>query len=139
MYCNGITYIPHNIHYLSKIKQLYLQYNNIKIVPKNILKLEYLEILELSHNPIIKIPNFHNIKSISRIYLRNTSLYKLPYGIYKYTNDIEFLNFKFMNYYHKNLYRSYNKYKYLNILDTITYIQQLYKRYLFLIEFYSYY
>lgn len=58
-----IGVVPKQIKNLEYLEELYLFNQNIKIIPREIVKLKSLRILKLIYNPLIEIPNF--IKNLS--------------------------------------------------------------------------
>ncbi|VEN40652.1 unnamed protein product [Callosobruchus maculatus] len=64
---------------LSNLKELYLQYTNIKTLPDNILHtLMHLQVLDLSGNPIAEMPKtLSQGKNLTRLFMNNTGFVNL--------------------------------------------------------------
>lgn len=105
---NYFTSIPEEINKLYKLKELYIDgneietiseefinskksleslninSNKIKKIPRNIIKLSYLQRLDIGFNPIKALPKLWKLKTLERLYVSGTKLTKLPKHLNKY-------------------------------------------------------
>lgn len=54
----GIDLLPFHIGFFRKIKQLNLSNNQLRVLPLDLCKLESLEVIDLTGNPIVEIPDW---------------------------------------------------------------------------------
>ncbi len=83
----GITYLPHSIGNLGKLRSLHLDSNRITSLPPEIEHLKYLQILTLNHNQLTSVPiQVHSLSDLHKLNVRNNRLEQLPSQIGDLTN-----------------------------------------------------
>ena len=93
-----IQTLPENFGNLSKLKNLWLSYNNLKNFPKSFTELSNLEILELRSNKISEIPkSLTELSSLKYLGLSYNKISTLP----EWVNEFNFVNKFYLS--HNNL------------------------------------
>jgi Leucine-rich repeat (LRR) protein len=86
---NNINKLGSIIKYIidSKLKRLFIRYNNLKEIPKSIGKLTNLKYLSLSNNNLKEIPkSLRKLTNLEYLYLENNKLSEIPKSLGKLTN-----------------------------------------------------
>lgn len=66
--------IPNQIGNLKKLKELRIRQNSVEILPEGLFELKFLEIMDVSYNKIIKIPdNFQKLENLKMVRLAGNS------------------------------------------------------------------
>lgn len=154
---NKLTRLSKNLCNLPKIKYLLFGYNNIIHISKHIYKLKTLSHLLIYHNKLSSFPKcIMRMHSFRTFMIFDNNVNKIPYckaDVLIYMDDEQMVNYtkyiilesiKDSLYYrmtnHGNIFvNGYIYYRYLKVRDLIYYIQTMYRKYLFLLEFYSVY
>ncbi|KAM4641429.1 volume-regulated anion channel subunit LRRC8B [Discoglossus pictus] len=91
LWYNAIAYIPLQVGALANLEQLYLNHNNIEILPLQLFLCNKLRVLDISYNNLSFIPEeIQLLKNLQYFALTKNSIEVLPDGLFK-CNKLQYL------------------------------------------------
>jgi Leucine-rich repeat (LRR) protein len=78
---NQISILPEALKHLNNLKYLYIHHNNIAIIPNWITNFSNLERLDLSYNKIFAVPDLFGMPSLSEIDLQENEIAHFPWSL----------------------------------------------------------